>query len=67
MSHGSGAWVAQLVEPPTSAQVMTSWLVSPSPMSGSVLTAQNLETASDSVSPFLSAPHPFMLCLSLSK
>ena len=33
------------------------------PMSGSVLTDQSLEAASDSVSPSLSASPPFMLCL----
>ena len=36
-----------------------------SPMSGSVLTAQNLERASDSVSPSLSAPPLLALCLFL--
>ena len=34
---------------------------------GFVLTAQNLEPASDSVSPSLSAPPQLALCLSLSK
>ena len=34
---------------------------------GSVLTAQSLEPASDSVSPSLSAPPSLMLCLSLSQ
>ena len=53
---GGDAWVAQSVGRPTSAQVMISWSVSSSPMSGSVLIAQNLEPASDSVSPSLSAP-----------
>ena len=66
-----GAWVAQSVKQPTSAQVMISWFVSSSPTSGSVLTAQSLEPTSDSVSPSLSA-HPllalaFSLSLSLSK
>ena len=55
----------------TLAKVMTSWLASLSPASGSVLTAQNLEPASDSVTPSLSAPPLLMLmlclCLSLSK
>ena len=60
-----GAWVAQLVERSTLAQVMISQLVSLSPVSGSVLTAQSLEPASASVSPTLSAPPPLMLCLSL--
>ena len=34
---------------------------------GSVLRAQSLESASDSVSPSLSAPLPLVLCLSFSK
>ena len=62
-----GAWVAQSVECPTSAQVMISQSVSSSPALGSVQTAQSLEPASDSVSPSLSDPPPFMLCLSLSQ
>ena len=45
-----GAWVAQLVKRLTSAQVVISWFVGSSPVSGSVLTAQSLEPASDSVS-----------------
>ena len=61
-----GAWVAQLVKCPTSAQVMISPFVSSSPASGSVLTAQSLEPASDSVSPSLSAL-PRSCFLSLSK
>ena len=62
-----GTWVAQLVKlSPTLALVMISQLMSLSPASGSVLTAQNLEPASDSVSPSLSAPSLLMLCLSLS-
>ena len=51
-----GAWVASSVECPTSAQVMISQLMSSSPTSGSVLTAQSLERALDSVPPSLSAP-----------
>ena len=62
-----GAWVAQSVKHPTSAQVTISWSVSLSPESGSGLMAQSLEPVSDSVSPSLSAPPPFMLCLSLSQ
>ena len=62
-----GAWVAQSVKRPTSARVMISRSVSLSPVSGSVLAAQSLETVSDSVSPSLSAPPLFMLCLSLSQ
>ena len=67
--------MAQLVERPTSAQVMISRFVSWSPElgselswspeSGSVLTAQSLDLASDSVSPSLSAPPSLTLCLSL--
>ena len=58
--------MAQLVGQPTSAQVMISQLMGSSPASGSVLMAQSLEPASDSVSSSLSAPPPLMLCLSLS-
>ena len=54
--------MAQPVERPTSAQVMISRFVSSSPASGSVLTAQSLEPASDSVSLSLLTP-----CLSLSQ
>ena len=62
-----GAWVAQ-VKHPTSAQVMILRFVSSSLMSGSVLTAQSLEPASDSVCVFLSAPPPaHALSLSLSQ
>ena len=57
--------MAQLVKRPTSAQVMISRFVSSSPASDSMLTAQSLEPASDSLSPSLSAPPPFMLCLCL--
>ena len=56
-----GAWVAQSVERATLAQVKISRFVGSSPVSGSVLTAQTLVPASDSVSPCLSAPprsHP---------
>ena len=62
-----GAWVAQSVKHPTSAQVMISQSVSSSPASGSVLTAQSLEPVSDSVSSSLSDPPPFMLSLPVSK
>ena len=60
-----GTWVARWVKHPTSAQVVISRSVSSSPVSGSVLIAQSLEPASISVSPSLSAPPPFALCLSL--
>ena len=66
-----GAWVAQSVKRPTSAQVMNLWFVSSSPTSGSVLTAQSLEPALASVSPSLSLSlslsAPLLLILSLSK
>ena len=45
-----GAWMAELVKRPTSAQVVISWFAGSRPMLGSVLTAQSLEPASDSVS-----------------
>ena len=61
------AWVAQLIEQPNSAQIMISWSVSSSPALGSVLTAQSLEPASDSVFLPLSAPPPLVLCLSCSQ
>ena len=59
--------MAQSVEHATSAQVMISELVSLSPVWGSVLTAQSLEPASDSVTPSLSlCPSPaHVLALSL--
>ena len=66
-----GAWVAQWVKHPTSAQVMISQLVisqlvSSSPTSGSVLTARSLEPVSDSVSPSLSVPtHSHSVSVSL--
>ena len=52
---------------PTSTQVMISQLVGSSPASGSGLTAQSLEPASDSVSPSLSAPPLLTICLSPSQ
>ena len=58
--------MAQSVGHPTSAQVMISWSVSSSPASGSVLTAQGLEPALDSVSPSLSLPFPCSHSVSLS-
>ena len=53
------------VKRPTSAQGMISRSVSSSPASGSVLTAQRLDPASDSVSPSLSAPPLLTLFLCL--
>ena len=57
--------MGQSVKRLTSAQVTISRFVSSSPASGSVLTVQSLEPASDSVSPSLSSPSPLMLYLSL--
>ena len=59
--------MAQSVEHPTSAQVMISRFVGSSPVSGSVLTAQSPEPASDSVSPSLSSTPLLALCLCLSQ
>ena len=61
-----GTWMAQSVKCLTSAQVMILQFVSSSLVSGSVLTAQSLDPASDSVSPSLSAPPLLILCLPLS-
>ena len=58
--------MAQSVKHQTSAQVMISQSVSSSPAWGSVLTAQSLEPALDSVSPYLSLSAPPQLALSLS-
>ena len=59
-----GSWVAPLVKHLTLAQVMISCFLSSRLALGSVLTAQSLEPALDSVSPSLSAPPSLMLCLS---
>ena len=56
--------MAQSVERPTLAQVMISLFTRSSPALGSVLTAGNLEPASDSVSP-LSLPLPHSYSVSL--
>ena len=58
--------MAQSVKRLTLAQITISLPVGSSPTSGSVLTAQSLEPASDFVSPSLSAPPLLMLSLSLS-
>ena len=65
MCISRGTWVAQSVKHPTSGQVMISRLVGSSPVSDSVLTAQSLDPASDSVSPSLFALCPFLtfLCM----
>ena len=59
--------MAQSVERLTWAQVMISRFVSSSPWSGSVLTAQSLEPASDSVSPSLCPSPAHALSLSVSQ
>ena len=66
-TQGRGTGVAQWVKCPTSAQVTISRFVGLSLMSGSVLTAQSLEPASDSVSPSLPLLHLCSVSLSLSK
>ena len=53
--------MAQEVKHLTSAQVMISQFMGSSPVSGSVLIAQSLEPALDSVSPSLTAPPPLTL------
>ena len=58
--------MTQLVKRPTSAQVTISQFVGSSPALGSVLTAQSLDPASDSVSVSLSAPAPLANSLSPS-
>ena len=67
MFYKGGAWVAQSVKLPTQALVMISWFVSSSHASGSALTAQSLEPASDSMFPTLSVSFPCLFSLSLSK
>ena len=59
--------MAQSVECPTSAQGMILRFMGLNPMLGSVLTAQSLEPASDSVSPSLYTLPLLMLCVCLSK
>ena len=59
--------MAQSVKRPASAQVMISQLVGLNPVWGSVLAAQSLEPASDSVSPSLSLPRSHSRSVSVSK
>ena len=61
-----GTMGSQSVKSLISAQVMISLFPSSSPSLGSVLTAQSLEPALESVSPSLSAPPLLSLLLSLS-
>ena len=57
--------MTQSVKLPTLAQVMISQFMGSSPTLSSVLTAQSLQPALDSVSPFLSVPPLLTLCLFL--
>ena len=59
-----GTWVTQSVTCLTLAQVMISQFVSSGPMSGSVLTAQSLKPALDSMSPSLCPSFTHALSLS---
>ena len=58
--------MAQSVKHLSSAQITISQFMGLSPAMGSVLTAQSLEPALDSVSPSLSAPPLLMIARSLS-
>ena len=64
--EGRGAWVAQSVKHLTLMQVLISRFIGSSPTMGSLLTAQSLEPAWNSVAPSFSAPPLLVLCLSLS-
>ena len=66
MTNVLGNWAAQPVKRLTLAQVTISRFVGSSPASGSVLRAQSLEPALDSVSPSLSLPFLCSISLSLS-
>ena len=57
--------MAQSVEHLTLAQVMILQFMSSNPTVGSVLTAQSLDPASDSVCLSLCGPPPLVLCLFL--
>ena len=63
-SHGAPGWRSRLS---VRLQPGHDLAVSSSPASGSGLMAWSLEPVSDSVSPSLSAPPLFMLCLSVPK
>ena len=56
----TGHLVAQSVKHLILAQVVISWFMGLGPASGSVLTAQSLEPASDSVSSSFSVPPPLL-------
>ena len=59
--------MAQSFKRPTLAPVMISQFMGSSPSSGSVLTSQSLEPASDSASLPLSLPLPHLLSVSVSQ
>ena len=63
-----GSWVAWSVEHPTLAQIMILWSMNLTSVSGSVLSAKSLETASYSVSlsVHLFPTHSLSFSLSLS-
>ena len=61
-----GAWGADSVKHPTSAQFMILRFMGSSPASGSALIAQSLKPTSDSVSPSRSTPPWLVLFFSLS-
>ena len=67
LNNNRGACMAQSVKRPTSVQVMISRFVGSSPALGSVLTAQSLEPASQSVSPSLCPSPIHAVSLSLKK
>ena len=68
MGKGLGCLVAQSVKHLTSAQDMVLQFTGSSPELGSMLTAQSLEPASYSVSPYPSAPScSFSVSLALSQ
>ena len=54
--------MAHSIKRPTLAEVTISQFLGSGPVSGSVLTGQSLEPASDSGSPSLSVPPPLRLC-----
>ena len=62
-----GTWVAQLVKCPTLTEVMISQFIGSRPVSGSVLTAQSQEPASDSMLPSLSLCPSLFLSQKINK
>ena len=64
---GTPGWLSRLSVRLRLRSRVVSQLVSSSPVSGSVLTAQSLDPALDSVSPSLSALNPLAFCFCLSQ